>query len=173
MGTNSLMSRANFWLLMPMFALAIGGCILPDNAPLPSPTPRPAITVIPSSTPTPRPTPVPSETPVPSPSPTEPVQVQCSIEWRWVENELVIIKVILNRADGLAPGDKVIAINGRISLEVILEAEKEIGGNLSPEELRQAAVRHILTRDKGRALVLVVQHNGEPPYFFNLLPGCH
>ncbi len=163
MGKNNRTRQLIVLGLMTLITITPAGCILPDSTPFPQ---------IPTPTPTPFPSPVPPTPTLPPPTPTatSPPRMQCAIEWRWNESELIIVEVNLSRADGLAPGDKVMTINGRLALEKILEAEELLRATTPAENLRREALSYILNNN--RLLVLLVQHNSEPPYFFNLRPGC-
>lgn len=156
------------WLAMLSAGIAVAACGRPVLAagypsPVPaSPTPLPSATTEPTPAPTSAPTPLPSATPVPRPV--------CTIEWVWRENGLVITAVDPSRADGLVPGDLILAINGRSVEEVILEAENNLGGIGDPALRRSAALDSILFSNP--VMVLRVRHRQEPAYYYNLHPGC-
>ena len=95
----------------------------------------------------------------------------CTIAWTWREESLIVTAVDSTRADGLAPGDLVLSINGRSAEDVIREEELMFGGIGDPEMRRLAALDSILFSNP--VMVLRIRHNQEPPYYYNLRPDCH
>ena len=146
-------------ILLSLTAMSVSGCVFRTVA---QPTPTP----LPTATSTASPTPPPTSTPQPRRTPDSP----CAISWRWTENSLLISYVDLSRADGLMRSDEVLTINGRLPIEVILEAEEEITVFDSPENRRAQALEKML--HDSELLVLLFGHQNDPPYFFNLRTGC-
>jgi hypothetical protein len=157
--------RLKLWLILPLLAIISTGCILPGRTPA-TQTPTPTETATPEPTQIPAtPTLIPTATATPNPNPVR----QCAIEWEWRDEALIITEVDLSHSDGLFRNDKVILINGRETLSVILEEEAKITDESDPVKRRIKALNNILDHSM---IVLYVQHKTESPYFYNLQPDC-
>jgi hypothetical protein len=93
------------------------------------------------------------------------------IAWAWRDAGLTIVSVDFSRLDGLAPGDLILAIDGRDAEAVIAEIEASLGGVGDPALRRALALDAILYGSD--VLVLLVRHAQQPAYYYNLVPACH
>ena len=165
MGKHNRAKRRIIWIILPLLALTATGCFITGEDVV---VPTPMFTPVPTQTAPP--TPLATATPVPPPTPTPLPRYQCAIDWRWIEPDLVITSVRLDKADGLQPNDKVLTIDGRPAIEVIVDAEARITGDLTPEKRRELALNDILYGPD--LIILFIQHHNESPYFYNLDPDC-
>jgi hypothetical protein len=155
-------------VLLAWITLAASGCVTPVHAagsPTPGLTQTTAVSATPEPSPTPQPSPTPTSSPTALPSPV------CTIAWAWRDAGLTIVSVDFSRADGLAPGDLILAINGRDAEAVIAEIETGLGGVGDPALRRALALDALLYGSD--VLVLLVRHAQQPAYYYNLVPACH
>jgi hypothetical protein len=104
----------------------------------------------------------------PPPPPTPPTR--CAIEWAWQEAGLTLTNVNPYWKDGLAVGDRVLAINGQPAISAIADAEARFSDIQDPALRRVMALEYLLMANQ--TLRLQVQHLGQVPYFFHLEPDC-
>jgi len=156
--------------LLGWLALSVSGCVTlvqaagsPTPPPSPTPTETAAVQPAPTIVPTGTAAPLPSLTPLPRPV--------CTIEWAWRDAGLTITRVDFSRADGLAPGDLILTIDGRDAETVIAELETGLAGGGDPEMRRLLALDALLYGSD--VLLLLVRHGQAPAYYYNLEPDCH
>ena len=153
-------------VLIAWLAFVVSGCVTPVQA-AGSPTPGPTSLSTWTATTTPSSTPLPTATP----SPTDLPHPVCTIAWAWRDAGLTITSVDFSRADGLAPGDIILSVDGRDSEAVIIEIEMGLSGVGDPALRRALALDALLYGSD--VLVLHVRHGQQPAYYYNLQPDCH
>ncbi|HUF39882.1 MAG TPA: hypothetical protein VMN57_15260 [Anaerolineales bacterium] len=165
---KSLPIPPKVFALIAGFALVAAACVNPVQAagsPTPWPIQTPTGTAAPwGGTAAPTATIPASSTTVPLPRPI------CTIEWAWRDAGLTITAVDVSRSDGLAPGDLILAIDGRAAEVVIAEIESGLGNVGDPALRRALALDALLYGNE--ILVLRVRHGQQPAYFYILRPDC-
>jgi C-terminal processing protease CtpA/Prc len=83
-----------------------------------------------------------------------------AIAWDWIEDQLVVTRV-KDQAQGLAPGDAVVAINGRPAAQVLADTESLISG-ATPQWIRYRALQQLSLGNKDEPLALDVERLTSP-----------
>jgi hypothetical protein len=79
-----------------------------------------------------------------------------AVLWDWIEGRLVVTHVASAQIRDLAPGDAVLAIDGKPAEKALAEAEELISG-ATPQWIRYNALRQLATGNQGSSVVLRVE----------------